>query len=75
MLMLRKGRCLHSELDVLVDTIQMVQERFKLLWSMGPRNEGVIHIRKLVEVLVGCIIQCFFLEIFHLEVSSHERKW
>jgi len=25
MLMLRKGRCLHSELDVLVDTIQVVQ--------------------------------------------------
>lgn len=75
MLMLRKGRFLHSELDVLVDTIQVVQESFKLLWSMVPCNEGVIHIRKLVEVLVGCIIQCFLLEIFHLVVSSHGRKW
>jgi hypothetical protein len=56
MLILRKGRCLHSELDVLVDTIQVVQEPFKLLWFIGPHNEGVIHIRKLVEVVVGCII-------------------
>lgn len=75
MLMLRKGGCFHSELDVLMDTIRVVQKPFKLLWSMGPHNEGVIHIRKLVEVVVGCIIQCFLLEIFHLEVSSHGRKW
>jgi hypothetical protein len=34
---------LHSELDILMDTVQMAKETSQLPWSVKP-DDGVIHI-------------------------------
>jgi hypothetical protein len=44
---------LHGELNSLVDTVQVVQEVLQLLGSMWPGDEGVVHIAKPAEGLVG----------------------
>jgi hypothetical protein len=44
---------LHSELNVFLDTVQVVKELGQLLWIMWPDDEPVIHVAKSTEGLVG----------------------
>jgi hypothetical protein len=43
---------LHSELNVPMDTVQVVKELRQLAWTMGQNDEHVIHIAKPAEGLV-----------------------
>lgn len=44
----RKGQwpsfCLHGELDIPVNAVQMVKEPLQLMWSMWPDDNHGIHI-------------------------------
>ncbi|PNF16784.1 hypothetical protein B7P43_G00868 [Cryptotermes secundus] len=44
---------LHGELNAWVDTVQVAQEVLQLVGSVWPDDEGVIHVVKPEERLVG----------------------
>jgi hypothetical protein len=44
---------LHGELIALVDTVQVVQEVLQLVRFLWPDDEGVVHIAKPAEGIVG----------------------
>jgi hypothetical protein len=46
---------LHSELDVLMYTVQVIKEYFHLLWSMRPDEEIVIYTMEPAEGVMGCL--------------------
>jgi hypothetical protein len=46
--------CLHSEQDVLMNTVQTVKEALQLLWSMRPKDENVTHAMEPAEWLMRC---------------------
>jgi hypothetical protein len=44
---------LHGELNALVDSVQVVQKVLELVGSLWPDDEGVIHVVKPAEGVVG----------------------
>jgi hypothetical protein len=74
--MSRKGRwppsvCLHSEMDVLMDTVHVVKEVCQLAWSLWPDDKCVIHVAESAEGLVGYRFQGHFFKT----VSNDLEKW
>lgn len=74
----RKGsRCLlhlHGELDVLTQTIQMFQEDIQMYSSMGPDNEGVIHILKPELWLLSAVISTLCSKSSMRSVDTTEER-
>jgi hypothetical protein len=66
---------LHGELDVLMDTVHVVEEVGHLAWPMWPAHKCVIHITELAEGLVGRHLQSHFFNVLHEKVSSDWGKW
>jgi hypothetical protein len=62
----------HGELDVLVDTVQVVKEVSHIVWSVWPDDESA-HVKELVEGLTGDLVERHLLEIFH-EVVGFARR-
>jgi hypothetical protein len=60
---------LSSELNVLVDTVQVVKELRQLDCTAGPGDELVIHVAKPAEGLVVCPLQSLFFKVFREEVG------
>jgi hypothetical protein len=61
---------LHSELDVLMDTVKAVEEVSKLAWYMCPDDELVAHIAETADWLVSCRLQSSSLKVLHEEGST-----
>jgi hypothetical protein len=64
---------LHGELNALVDTVQVVQEILQLVGFMLSDDEGVIHISKSAEVLVGGQVKRPLLEFLHVKFGNDWR--
>jgi hypothetical protein len=62
--------CLHSKLNVPMDTVQVVKKLRQLAWTMGPDDKHVIHAVKLAEWLVDRPLQSHFFKELHKEVSN-----
>jgi hypothetical protein len=60
----------HFELNVLMDTVQVVKELLQLAWTMRPDDERVTHVAKSAEGLVGRPFQSRFLKVLHEDVSD-----
>jgi hypothetical protein len=60
---------LHSELNALMDTVQVFKELRQLAWTMGPDDERVIHVAKPAELHVDRRLQSRFLKVFYEEVG------
>jgi hypothetical protein len=67
--------CLHGELIVPVDTVQVVIEVLQPTGTMGPDDETVIHIMEPAEVLMGCPVECHFLRVLCEEVHNNKKQW
>jgi hypothetical protein len=52
-----------------MDTIQVVKELQELAGTIGPDDEGVIHVVKPAEWLVGCPFQSHFFKVLHEKVD------
>jgi hypothetical protein len=65
---------LHGELNVLVDTVQVVQEVLQLVGSVWTDDEGAVHVAKPAEWLVGSQVKCPLLEVLHREVGVEWRQ-
>jgi hypothetical protein len=67
--------CLHGELNVLVDTIQVVKEVLQPVGTMGPDDESVVHIMEPAEGLMGCPVECHLIRVLHEEADDNRRQW
>jgi hypothetical protein len=56
---------LHSELDVLTDSVQVVKEFSQLVGSMLPDDECVINVVKPTEGRMGRHLQNHFFKVLH----------
>jgi hypothetical protein len=65
--------CLHGELNVLVDTIQVVEEVPQLVRAVWPDDKSVIHITVSAEGLMGSPIERHLLKVLHEEVGDDRR--
>jgi hypothetical protein len=54
---------LHGELNALVYIVQVGQEVLQLVGSVWPDDEGVIHVAKPADGLVGCQVKRPLLEV------------
>jgi hypothetical protein len=43
----------HGELNILVDTVQVVKEVPQPVWSVRPYNESVVHVTEPAEGLIS----------------------
>jgi hypothetical protein len=57
-----------------VDAVQVIQEVLKLVGSMWPDDESVVHVAKPAEGLLGSQVQRPFLEVLHIEVGDDWRQ-
>jgi hypothetical protein len=64
---------LHGELNILVDTVQVVKEIPQPVWSARPDNESVVHITEPAEVLISSPVESYLFEVLHEEVGD-DRK-
>jgi hypothetical protein len=61
---------LHSELNVLMDTVQVVKELQQLAWTMRPDDKCIIHVVKSSKGLVVRPLQSHFFKVPHEEVGT-----
>jgi len=66
---------LNGEMNVLVNSVQMVQQPFQFLWPMRSYQKGVIHATKPARGFMCCLSQCYLPEILYAEVSHHMRMY
>jgi hypothetical protein len=64
---------LHSQLNTLMDTIQVVKELRQITWTMGPDDERVINVANTSERLVGRPLQSRFLKVLHEEIGDNRE--
>jgi hypothetical protein len=62
--------CLCGELNVLVDTVQVIKEVCQPVRAMWPDDESVIHIIEPAEWLMGSQVEYHLLDVLHEEVSK-----
>jgi hypothetical protein len=67
--------CLHFQLTVLVDTVQVVREVHQPVGIMRLDDETVIHTMEAAEGLTGCPVECHFLRVFDEEVGDNKKQW
>jgi hypothetical protein len=75
--------CVHSELDVFMNTVHMVEEVSQLAWSVWPHDERVVHVAEPAEGLMGhCLQSHFFITLllgagrsFEMLVCFIETTW
>jgi hypothetical protein len=60
---------IHSELYVLMDTVQVVKEVPQPVGSVWPDNESVVDVPEPAEVLMGIPVEHHLVEIVH------EKYW
>jgi hypothetical protein len=53
---------LHSELDVVMDTLQLFKEAHHFFRTMGPGYKSIIHVQQLAEGLRDCPVKCHLLK-------------
>lgn len=62
---------IHRELDVLMDTIQLVWKTPQLLQPMKPDSKGVSNIIKTAKGLKCCPVERYIFRVIHEEICSH----
>jgi hypothetical protein len=65
---------LHSELDVLMDSVQVIKEFSQLAGSIWPDDECVVYLAKPAEGLMGRRLQSHFFKVLHEIVCSEWGK-
>jgi hypothetical protein len=66
---------LHGELNVLVDTLQVVTEVPQPVRAMWPDDESVVHVTDPAEGLTESPAERYLLEVLHVEVGDNWRQW
>jgi hypothetical protein len=61
---------LHSEINVLMDTVQVVKELQHLASTTGQDDGRVVHVSDPAEGLVLCPLQTPFFKVLHEEVGG-----
>jgi hypothetical protein len=61
--------CHHSELDVAVSAVGVVQKLIHVLWSLKSDRECVINLAKPVDEIVGCLTENFLFRVVREEVG------
>jgi hypothetical protein len=66
---------LHSEMNVLTDTVQVAKELQHLACTMGPDDGSVVHTAEPAEGLVFRPLQTRFFKVLHEEVGLKANPW
>lgn len=65
---------LHSELDIVMDTVQKVKEALMIIRSAGPEDEYVKHVPETTEQLIFGPVECHLLRLLHVEAANHRKE-
>src|SRR5215510_5514219 len=65
----------HSELYILMQTIEVFQEFCESFLPVLPNHKGVIHVSVPALRFVRCQFYGSFFEFFHVEVCYHRGEW
>jgi hypothetical protein len=64
---------LHGELNVLVDTVQVVKEVPRPVGAVWPGDEIVVHVTEPAERITGIHIERHFLDVLNEEDTNDRR--
>jgi hypothetical protein len=53
----------------------VVQEVLQLVGSVWPDDEGIVHVAKSAEGLMGNQVKRPLLKVLHIEVGDGRRQW